>query len=286
MRVVRLIFQYIFTVILAMSVLVLILINILSSTILNEGYIMSKLDEEDYYNQIYESVKSNFENYINQSGLDEEVLNNIITKEKIEKDTKIIINNIFDATNTEINTDEIKNKLNENIDNSLGRQKTATEEKAINEFVNIICNEYKTTILKTSYENKINTVYKKAIKTVGLAKKALLILVAVLVIFIILLTIRRIYRLLARVGVAFVIDGLLLVLAKYYIDLKIKIETITILNNAISMVLRNIFRDILNIIAKDGAILLSLGIVLILIYAIIKSIRKAKRIQEQYDSEK
>ncbi len=286
MRVVRLIFQYIFTVILAMSVLVLILINILSSTILNESYIMSKLDEEDYYNKIYETAKSNFENYINQSGLDEEVLNNIITKEKIEKDTKIIINNIFDGTNTEIDTDEIKNKLNENIDNSLGRKKTATEEKTINEFVNIICNEYKTTILKTSYEGKINTFYKKAVTTIDLAKKALLILIAVLIIFIILLTIKRIYRLLARAGVAFVIDGLLLVLAKYYIDLKIKIETITILNNSVSVVLRNILRDILNIIAKDGAILLGLGIVLILIYGIIKSIRKAIRMQEQYDSEK
>ena len=286
MRVVRLIFQYIFTFILAMSVLVLILINIFSSTILNENYIMSKLDEEDYYNKIYESAKSNFENYINQSGLDEEVLNDIITKEKIEKDTKIIINNLFDGTNTEIDTDEIKNKLNENIDNSLGRKKTATEEKAINEFVNIICNEYKTTILKTSYEGKINTIYQQAIKTIDLAKKALLILIGVLVIFIILLTIKRIYRLLARVGVAFVIDGLLLVLAKYYIDLKIKIETITILNNSISIVLRNILRDILNIIAKDGAILLSLGIVLIFIYAIIKSIRKSMRVKEQYDSEK
>ena len=286
MRVVRLILQYILTIILAMSVLALILINIISSTVLNESYIMSKLEEEDYYNQIYESAKINFENYIHQSGLDEEVLNDIITKEKIEKDTKIIVNNIFDGTDTEIDTDEIKNKLNENIDNSLGRKKTATEEKAINEFVNLICNEYKTTILTTSYESKINTAYQKVIKYINLAKKVLLILIGVLVILIVLLTIKRIYRILARLGLAFVIDGLLLLLAKYFIDAKIKIETITILSSSVSIVLRNILREIMNIVAKDGTILLVLGIVLIVLYAIIKSIRKSRRLQDQYDPEK
>ena len=286
MRVVRLMLQYILTIILAMSVLALVLINIISSTVLNESYIMSKLEEEDYYNQIYKSAESNFENYIHQSGLDEEVLNNIITKEKIEKDTKIIINNIFDGTDTEIDTDEIKNKLNENIDNSLGRKKTATEEKAINEFVNLICNEYKTTILTTSYESKINTAYQKVIKYINLAKKVLLILIGVLVILIVLLTIKRIYRILARLGLAFVIDGLLFLLAKYFIDAKIKIETITILSSSVSIVLRNILREIINIVAKDGTILLVLGIVLIVLYAIIKSIRKSRRLQDQYDPEK
>ena len=285
MRVVRLILQYILTIILAMSVLALILINIITSTVLNESYIMSKLEEEDYYNKIYESAESNFENYIHQSGLDEEVLNNIITKEKIEKDTKITINNIFDGTDTEIDTDEIKNKLNENIDNSLGRKKTATEEKAINEFVNLICDEYKTTILTTSYESKINTVYQKVIKYINLAKKVLLVLTGVLVILIVLLTIKRIYRILARLGVAFVIDGLLLLLAKYFIDAKIKIETITILSSSVSNVLRKILREILNIVAKDGTILLVLGIVFIVLYAIIRSIRKSRRLQDKYDPE-
>ena len=285
MRVVRLILQYILTIILAMSVLALILINIITSTVLNESYIMSKLEEEDYYNKIYESAESNFENYIHQSGLDEEVLNDIITKEKIEKDTKIIINNIFDGTDTEIDTDEIKNKLNENIDNSLGRKKTATEEKAINEFVNLICDEYKTTILTTSYESKINTVYQKVIKYINLAKKVLLVLTGVLVILIVLLTIKRIYRILARLGVAFVIDGLLLLLAKYFIDAKIKIETITILSSSVSNVLRKILREILNIVAKDGTILLVLGIVFIVLYAIIRSIRKSRRLQDKYDPE-
>lgn len=286
MKIIKLVVQYLLTVILAMSVLALILINIFSSTILNERYIISKLEDEDYYNQIFESAESNFENYIHQSGLDEEVLDNIITKEKIEKDTQIIVNNIFDGTNTEINIDEIKNKLNENIDSSLGRKRTATEEKTINEFVNLICNEYKTTILTTNYETKINAAYQKITTYMDLAKRALLIILGIVSILLVLLNIRRIYRVFAKLGVAFTIDGLLLILANYFINQKIKIQTITILNNAISIVLRKILTNILNIITKDGNILLSIGIIFIFAYAIIKSIRKSRRLKEQYNPEK
>ena len=44
-------------------------------------------------------AEDNFEKYINQSGLDESVFEGIITKEKVEKDSKIILYNIFNCTN-------------------------------------------------------------------------------------------------------------------------------------------------------------------------------------------
>ena len=108
------IIQYIIVTILALAILALVIINILSSSILKKEYILSKLQQQDYYEKIYEETKSNFENYIHQSGLDEEVLENIVTKEKIEKDTKKIINNIYNGMDEKVDTEEIKNKLNKN----------------------------------------------------------------------------------------------------------------------------------------------------------------------------
>ena len=46
-------------------------------TMLNKTYILQKLDETNFYSETYKIVESNFENYISQSGLDEEVLENI-----------------------------------------------------------------------------------------------------------------------------------------------------------------------------------------------------------------
>ena len=279
------IIAYIIVTILAISILVLIITNMLSSTILSKGYILSKLQEQDYYDKIYEETESNFENYIHQSGLDEDVLDGIVTKEKIQKDTKIIIENIYNGTDEKIDTEEIKNNLNEKINNSLNGKISSSEQKSIDTFVDTICKEYETTISHTNYEKKINSVINKANKYVDLLTKLTLIIICISVILLILLTIKRIYRITARIGVAFVIDGLILILAEKYIYAKIKIDTIVILTKGISDVVQSILKEILSNTLKTGSIMLAIGVVLIVIYGIIKSVRKAKREKEQYTPE-
>lgn len=279
------IIQYIIVTILALAVLALVVINMLSSSILKKEYILSKLQQQDYYEKIYEETKSNFENYIHQSGLDEEVLENIVTKEKIEKDTRKIINNIYNGMDEKVDTEEIKNKLNENINNSLNGKITSTQQKSIDTFVDTICKEYETTISHTNYEKKINNMLNQINKYIDLAKKAILVIIGVSIILLVLLTIKRIYRITAQIGTAFIIDGLILILAKKYISSKIKIDTIMLLNNGVSDVLKNILNEILTNILKNGSILFVLGIILIIIYGTIKSIRKAKREKDQYTPE-
>lgn len=279
------IIQYIIATILALAILALTIVNILSSTILSQEYILSKLQEQNYYDKIYEEAESNFENYIHQSGLDEEVLEEIVTKEKIQKDTKIIINNIYNGMNEKIDTEEIKNNLNGKINNSIDEKISSSQQKSIDTFVDTICKEYEKTISHTNYEKKINSIINKANKYIDIAKKALLITIGVSVILLILLTIKRIYRITARIGTAFIIDGLIFIIAEKYIKSKIKIDTIMLLNQGISDVLQSILTEILSNILKTGSIMLGIGILLTIIYGIIKSIRKAKREKEQYTPE-
>ena len=271
------IIQYIVATILALAILGLIIINILSSSILSKEYILGKLQNQNYYEKIYQETESNFENYIHQSGLDEDVLKDIVTKEKIEKDTRIILNNIYNGMDEKIDTKEIKEKLTENINNSLNGKISSSEQKAINTFVDTICKEYETTISHTNYEKKINEALNKINKYVDLAKKAMMVIIGVTGVILVLLSIRRIYRITSKIGVAFVIDGLILILGEKYVSSNIKVDTIMLLNNGISDVLQSILNEILGNILKTGSILLALGIVLIIVYALIKSIRKIKR---------
>lgn len=279
------IIKYVIATIIALAVLALILINVFSSSILNKEYIFSKLREQNYYEKIYNDVESNFENYIYQSGLDEDVLTEIVTKAKIEQDTKLIINNIYDGMNEKVSTEEIRTKLNENIQKSLNGKISNAEQNSINTFIDTICKEYETTISHTNYENKINSVIKKTNQYVNVAKKALMVVIGVLAIILILLSMKRIYRIIAKIGTIFTIDGSILVIVEKYINSKIKIDTITILNSATSDVLRSILNEILNNILKYGSVLLALGIVLIIIYGFIKSARKLNREKEQYTPE-
>ena len=277
--------QYMVATILALAILILVIINILSSSVLSKEYILNKLQSQNYYEKIYQETELNFENYIHQSGLDEDVLKDIVTKEKIEKDTKIILNNIYNGMDEKIDTKEIKEKLNENINNSLNGKISNSEQKAIDTFVDTICKEYETTISHTNYEKKMNEAINKINKYIDLIKKAMAVTIGISIIILILLTIRRIYRITSKIGVAFTIDGLILILAKNYINSNIKIETIMVLNNGISDVLQSILNEILSNIFKTGSILLGLGIVLIAVYGIIKSIRKFKREKDQYTPE-
>ena len=76
---------------LSVLISILILTNIVNATILNKTYILDKLDQSNYYSQTKKEIQSNFENYILQSGLQEDVIVNIVTEDKIKKDTKIFI---------------------------------------------------------------------------------------------------------------------------------------------------------------------------------------------------
>ncbi len=104
----------------------------------------------------------------------------------------------------------------------------------------------------------------------------MMVIIGVTGVILVLLSIRRIYRITSKIGVAFVIDGLILILGEKYVSSNIKVDTIMLLNNGISDVLQSILNEILGNILKTGSILLALGIVLIIVYALIKSIRKNK----------
>ena len=285
MKVVNRIVQYILATILGLSILTLIIINIASSTVLNESYIFSKLKEEKYYDEVYEQTKSNFEKYIYQSGLDESVIEDLVSKDKIEKDTKIILNSIYDGIDEKVETDSINEKLNKNIKDSLNGNISSSQKKAIDDFVEKICEEYEDTILSTKYNAKANSVIKTINQYIQLINKILYIVSGVSFILIIILSIKKIYKVLARLGFALTVDGLILIIVKAYIFSKVNIYGITILGESATKVLKSIFVDIFEKISIFSWVMLIVGIILIIIYGIIKGYRRSKLIKERYTPE-
>ena len=278
------IINYILSIILALSIIVFYFINLASSTILSEQYILSKLDEHDYYNKIHEQIKSNFENYIHQSGLEEDVLDNIITKEKVKKDTHIILGSIYDGLNQEVDTSEIKENLNKNIEKYIQNVGITNEQKnSIDTFVNHICNEYKSTISHFTFENQINQYYSQMVKIINMSKKVLLITIGIDFLLLIVLNLKKIYKCFTSVGVSFTIIGLIMLVSNIFINIKIKVQTILILNDAISEVLRNILIEILNSSLTIGLLALIFGIIMIIIPNLIHNYKKYSKLKSNDD---
>ena len=277
MKILLNIIKFIIAIILTICVITLIIVNVASSTILNKEFILGKLDETNYYANIYTAVKSDFENYIYQSGLDESVLENIVPAEKIESDTKTIINNIYDGTNEDVDVTEIETNLRNNIENSLDYNLSATQQRTVNEFINRITQQYKDTITKTSYEDSINNMLEKARNIVDKLQKVSIIGIAVSFLIIIILSIKNLIAGLMLIGSTLISSGVFYILVNMIINAKVKIQNITILNDAISISLREIISTILKNLTTIGITLSIIGFVIIIIFAIIRSSKKEER---------
>ena len=267
MKVLINILKIIIITILTICILFLGIKNIFSSTILDQSYITSKLEETNLYHETYELVKSNFENYIYQSGLDEIVLEDICTEEKVKKDLNTILSNIYQGTDVKIDTTEIADNLNKNIDEL--DIKTSSNAKAIDQFVQHICDEYTDTILHTKYETSINEMYSKAVALLEKINKIVMIATVVSAILLIILNIKNISKLIQNLGTALLASSVFVLVAHNIVITKVYVEGIKVFNDAFSNTLVAILKDVLQKIQSLGIVTLIIAIVLIIVYAII-----------------
>lgn len=253
------------------------MIQIASSTILSQSYVLKQLEEANYYANIYTEIKSDFENYIYQSGLDESVLENIISVEEVTQDTNQIIANIYNGDNKQIDVTALKERLNKNIEESLkGQRINMSTQRAIDEFVNKIADQYIETMSHTNFEKNINDIYTKVKEYVELGNKVIIVVIGIMVIAILAIQYKKIFRNFALIGISFTGSGLFYIFVNMFVNSKIKIENIVILNDAISIVLRNVLTNIVNTINQYGWIFFGIGIVLIVIGNILNN-KKTKK---------
>ena len=274
MKVLTNIIRFILMVILTITIITFSIITIVSSTILDKNYIISKLEETNFYEETYKLVESNFENYIYQSGLDETVLENICSQEKVKEDVNIILSNIYDGTNQKIDTTVIADNLNNNID-KLGI-KTSKNASAIDKFVDHICEEYEDTVIHTSYEDNLNNAYSKIIK---IGEKVTNLTTITFVIALVLMTIISIKcedKNVRNIGISLFAAGTFDIIVNKIILSKVNISGIKIFNDAFSKSLVTIIQDVLSQILKSGITIMILGLVFIIIYAIIQLFKKDK----------
>ena len=281
MKGLSLIIRYILIFIIAICIFAFIFLNIASSTILSKSYILSKLEETNYYEGMYNEIQSNFEKYIGQSGLDDINLRDIITEEKVKNDVNIMINNIYDGADEKIDVTEIKTNLRTKIDELMKSQGLkAEDESAIDTYINTISDEYTSTMIHTDYEKNINNVLVKILKYSQKGNKVLLVMILVAVLLVFGICYKRPFKGFSSAGVALTSIGGLNIFINYFINAKIKIDTITILSETFSKSIRTVLNDVMSQVANYGYILLIVGIVLIIFGNIIDSIKYKEEEEE------
>ena len=267
MKVGKKILNFIFVLVIALSFTFIGVKSVVFKTIFNKEYVLEQMENNNFYSETYKLVESGFENYIGQSGLDEEVIKNICTEDKIKNDINIILSNIYEGTNEKIDTSEISNNLNSNIDKENVR--TSSNSKAIDEFVEHICQSYKDTIISTRYENTINEKYSKITQKITKVQNILIIAIIISIIGVIALNVKDILKLLFWTESAVLSSAVMQLAITTVIKSKVNIDGIKIFNDAFSNIVVTIIKDILSKINIIAGKFIIVYFILVVIYAII-----------------
>lgn len=252
---------------LMIDIISFICLNIFSKTILNQSYILSQLEEEKYYENVYYQIQNSFEGYIGPSGLEETILNGIYSKDKVKQDIINVVNYIYTGKNYEINTEEIQVNLSNNINESLLNYNLSEEEKkSIVQFEEEIINEYKKQITHSQYFDKLANYIPRIIENVLIIKIEMGVIGFLIIGILFFINKKNFVKFMITIIISVLGSGLFLLFAKFWTTSKIEISNITILSDSFSKVISNILREILCKWNLYGIILSIVSIILLIIF--------------------
>ena len=255
--------------------------NLLSNKVLNKKYLLSKMEEMQVYLQISRDVKSGFENYIYQSGLPENTIDNLYTDEMIKSDTNSIVDYIYDGTEIKLSDDIVKANLEKKISEYLESQGLKINNqgrKNIEEFEDLIINEYKTNINVDEYNSSLKiypSIHEVIQKLKDIDKKINYIPVIILVFLLsVLIVINKNNLLVALqyISISSLSIGVLLKMAVSLIFKNFDIDNFVLFSTSMTNLIINIIKEILYTFSDNANIFIVCGVIGILITSIINNI--------------
>ena len=87
----------------------------LKNKITNKDYAKQMLEENNFFENMKESIEDGFTDYIYQSGLPEDTIVNLAKDEYIKEDINSVVEYVFEGKELKLNTDTIKSDLDKRI---------------------------------------------------------------------------------------------------------------------------------------------------------------------------
>ena len=260
--------SYVLSFVLVLMLLSLCLLAIVKSTILDEKYMISKLEDANYYERMNGEIIEQFKNYTIQSGLSDEVLENLFTEDKLKQDINNVIDSIYTGKELEISTSEIRENLKENILAEVEKEgKTVDfEDEAMEEYLKAIESAYESQVsYSTCTINSIGSTFEKVISLAQTAQIIVIVVTIVIAVLIIILNIKQIFGL-NYLAISSMASGLFILIAKFLLGQSTDLKNIMLINQATSHVIQLVIEDLLAKVTIAGVVLLIIGLIFSIIY--------------------
>lgn len=279
-NIVRNIFNVLMSFALIFIILSIMLFNIINDKILNKNYILSKMEETEFYLQVSREIKNGFENYIYQSGLPEDTIENIVSDEMIKKDVNGIVDYIYEGKEISLSSEDVKNNLDVKIQNYVTTQNLKLNEQGknnITEFEKIIVNEYINNVkISETFYNMCHSMINKVNEQISKIENVPFIALIVVIILMILINIKELLNVINFGGISLLSTGILIKLGINLIMKKVEFDNLVIITNSLSNLIVSIIKENIYKILDFSNIYIICGIVAIIISAILKNLNVNK----------
>lgn len=274
MKLVKKLINFIVIIFLSLSILSSFLVFTVSNTILNKEYILNKMEECNYYEKTYLDINDILEQYIGPSGLDEEVLKDIYTEEQVKNDIDITVNAIFTGEEKTIETEAIREKLNKNIYKNYNIKDN--EKEAITNFENTIINEYTKQITHHDYLYILENYIPTTNKIIATLKIIMPFTTCIIIVILIMLNIKKKNKIMQGILIGFLSASFTIIIIVIIINANVKFESILILNETFSNLVRNIINELLKIFQNIGIITAILSTIFLIATNTVYEIKQRK----------
>lgn len=258
MNKIKIILDYLVGFIFSCLLALLTILFISKNFIYNKNYIKNLLEKNNYYETVANEIEDSMKSYMISSGLQEEILTNIYTKDDVKKDINLFIDNTYKGEITKLNKDNIKNNLNKNIDDYLDKHNVKiSDKKLLKEFVDDMINIYKDEITLFGTANSVINIFSR------IGNYLNIFIIVSIAIILILIILSKIFKF-QYIKSSFLASGIILLFIRFVIYDKIDVKNI--------LIITEYFSKVLNIVLeKIGSLLLIWGIIFI-IFGLIVSI--------------
>ena len=279
MKKIKIIISYLITILLSISLSTLIFIIVLNSNILNKTYITNTINDSNYYETLKKSIDDSLSELTPQSGFNDEILDNIYTINDLKKETKLIINSIYNNKKYNPNKEYIKRRLEDNINKFIENNNiniTNKAKKQIEKFENTIIEAYYNQI---SYSNSIiNNIRTKVNKLNNIIQPVTYVLISLIIVLLIILFIINHIEIIEYIYMTLIISSTLLLIPKVFEYNELNLSKKTVLNNHINIIVREVLNNIYDKLQIYSIIFIIIGILLLITNIIILS-KKQKKIK-------
>lgn len=238
---INLILNYLIIFVTSIMLLLLVCLALIKTTILKPNYIIKSMDKINYYQKLHDNIKKEMSYYTNQSGFEDDILDNTFTLDEVKKDVTKYIKNIYLGKNTNIDTSKFEERLNKKIDDFIEEENfTITNRKELEDFVKEMAKIYKSKITITTYLAKVSSLINKLNKIINI------VLITDLVLLILLFYINKKVLKQDNNPLVLLINSFLLIAIYLYIHGNISIKYLFIYNELLSTLLVFTITNILN----------------------------------------